>query len=371
MFNDFFMLNWLNFSDKTLIETLKLIGTALAIFLLFWFLRKPFSKYIFHILLELAKKTKSNLDNHMILAFEKPMQIFFIFLGVYLSLSYLPLSSAYNVLLSKFFRSSLIILISMGLYNLSGRNALLCEEIEKIINIKLDKILLPFFSKALRIIIIALTISIIAEEWDYDVNGFIAGLGLGGLAFALAAKDTVSNIFGGLVIILDKPFSIGDWILTSSVEGTVVDINFRSTKIRTFAQALVSLPNAQLANEPITNWTRMGKRRITFKLGITYDTPKDKLEKCIIEIRKMLENHPGIHPETIFVYFDSFSENSLEIFLYFFTNTTNWKEYLEVKEEINFSIMEIIENEGISVAFPSRSVYLQTPFAAAINNERE
>ena len=99
----------------------------------------------------------------------------------------------------------------------------------------------------------------VAQEWDYRIDGFIAGLGLGGLAFSLAAKDTLSNVFGGLVVILDKPFSIGDWIKTPSVEGTVEDISFRSTKVRTFAQALVTVPNATLANEPVTNWTRMGK----------------------------------------------------------------------------------------------------------------
>ncbi|MFA1822484.1 mechanosensitive ion channel family protein [Virgibacillus oceani] len=120
------------------------------------------------------------------------------------------------------------------------------------------------FSRTLRIVIIAISFSIIAQEFGYDVNGFVAGLGIGGLAFALAAKDALANMFGGIIIITKKPFTIGDWVLTPSVEGTVEDISFRSTKVRTFAQALVTVPNATLSNEPITNWSKMGKRQITF-----------------------------------------------------------------------------------------------------------
>ncbi|MFP3359363.1 mechanosensitive ion channel family protein, partial [Planococcus sp. SIMBA_143] len=125
-------------------------------------------------------------------------------------------------------------------------------------NVKIDHILIPFFSKALRLIIVAIGISVIAQEFEYDINGFVAGLGIGGLAFALAAKDALANLFGGIIIITEKPFTIGDWIKTPSVEGTIEDISFRSTKVRTFAQALVTVPNATLSNEAITNWSKMG-----------------------------------------------------------------------------------------------------------------
>ena len=211
----------------------------------------------------------------------------------------------------------------------------------------------------------AISASIIAQEWGYDVNGFVAGLGIGGLAFALAAQDSLSNFFGGIVIILDKPFSIGDWILTPNVEGTVEDINFRSTKVRTFAHALVTVPNATLAKNPITNWSKMGRRRITFNLGVTYTTPKEKLAKCVAGIETMLRTHEEIHPETIFVTFDSFNSSSLHIFIYCFTNTTAWGEFLKVKENVNFKILEILEQEGVSVAFPSRSVYFQNQLPEA------
>ena len=126
---------------------------------------------------------------------------------------------------------------------------------------------IPLLSKALRFVIIAIAITVILQEFDYEVSGFVAGLGLGGLAISLAAKEALANMLGGIVIITEKPFVIGDWIFTPSIEGTVVEITFRSTKVRTFADALVTMPNDTLVNEPITNWSRMEKRRHTFNLG--------------------------------------------------------------------------------------------------------
>jgi MscS family membrane protein len=119
------------------------------------------------------------------------------------------------------------------------------------------------------------------------------------------------------------------------------------------------VPNSILANEVITNWSKMGKRRITYKLGLKYSTSVDKIKKVVSEIREMLENHPAIHKQTIFVYFNEFADSSLNLFLYFFTKTINWKRYLEVREDVNLKIIEIMENEGVEFAFPSTSLYIE------------
>lgn len=332
---------------------------ALAIFFVFLVIRNIFVDIFFKVLGKIATRYKVDSSLSFLPCIENPLKAFLIFLGLYLALNYLSLTSYQEILLTKFFRGGIIAFIAWGLYNVAGE--CLFEEIRSKVDVDIDQILIPVASKVLRFIIVALAISIIAKEWGYDVSSFIAGLGLGGLAFALAAKDALANIFGGIVIITDKPFSIGEWIYTPSVEGTVEDITFRSTKVRTFANSLVSVPNSTLANEPITNWTKMGKRRVTFHLGVTYSTPRVKLQNCVYKIRDLLENHPEIHKDTIFVKFDRFNDSSLDIFIYFFTITTKWGDFLKVKEEINFKIMEILEGEGVSVAFPSRSIYLETP----------
>lgn len=334
---------------------------SIAIFILSLILRKAFVKYIYKFFHRLAKKTTTEVDEKILSAFEKPARFLIVIIGLYIAILNLEFVTTDNIVISRLFRSSIIALIFWGIYVLEDPHSGIFTGFSEKLNIHLDKILIPFISRVLRIITLVLAISIIAEEWDYHVESLIAGLGLGGLAFALAAKDSLANIFGGMVIILDKPFSIGDWICTSNVEGTVEDITFRSTRIRTFAQAIVTVPNSTLANEAITNWSKRGKRRISFNLGVTYTTSKEKLQKCVDRIKEMLINHPSVHYETIFVTFDKFNDSSLDIFLYFFTNTTDWEEYLNIKQDVNFRIMEILEMEDVSVAFPSTSVYLETP----------
>jgi len=348
-----------------IIETLlnvylwKQIGIAAAIFFVFLLIRRVFVRYVLKTVFKLLQRSKTDLDVKLLLAFEGPLKAFIVVLGIYFAFVYLPLTPYQDLLVLKFFRGFIIAIIMWALYNLIG--AYLFEELGSKLGLQIDKILIPFLTKVLRFIVIVLGLSIIAQEWGYNVSGFIAGLGLGGLAFALAAKDAIANIFGGIVIITDKPFSIGDWILTPSVEGTVEDISFRSTKVRTFANALVTVPNATLSNEAITNWTRMGKRRVSFYLGVTYTTTREKLEQCVKEIKDLLVNHPEVHKETIFVHFNDFNDSSLDIFIYFFTVTTVWGEYLRVREDINLKIMRILEGKGVSIAFPSRSIYMESP----------
>ncbi len=330
-----------------------LIAALIILFALL--LRGLFTRVVFILILRFTHKTKTDLDRAVIMAFEGPLKSLIMAIGIYLALYYLPLPPAFMLFVSNLFRSAVIIMIAWGFYNLVGGEAY--TQVSEKVN--LDYSLALFASKALRVIVISLAVVIIAQEWGYDVSGLVAGLGLGGLAISLAAKDALSNVFGGIVIVLDKPFAVGDWILTPSVEGTVEEMSLRSSRVRTFANALVTVPNAVLANEAITNWTRMQKRRVSFHLGVTYTTSRQQLQNCVNRIKDLLENHPEVHPDLIMVRFDQFGSSSLDIFIYFFTYTKVWTEFLAVKEEINFKIMEILEDEGVSVAFPSRSIYFE------------
>ncbi|WP_042455114.1 mechanosensitive ion channel family protein [Neobacillus dielmonensis] len=339
-------------------DMLKHLGISIGILLLFILFRNLFTKYVFQLILKLSRKTPTEFFTQICLAFERPLGWAFIIVGLYVAMEYFPFMEQQNALFLKFLRSMIIVLITWGLFNLTSPTSGILISVNEKINNKIDQILIPFISRTIRVILIAISISIIGQEFNYDVNGLVAGLGLGGLAFALAAKEAVGNLIGGIVIVTEKPFSIGDWILTPSVEGTVEDINFRSTKVRTFSQALVTVPNATLANEPITNWSRMGKRRITFDLALNYKTTKDQIERVVKRIEHMLNIHEDVHPDTIMVAFDHYNESSLDILIYFFTNTTVWAEHLKIKHDINLKIMEILEGEGVEVAFPSRNIYI-------------
>ena len=333
---------------------------ALIIVLSFYLVSRIFSLYIIRFFLYLTRKANIVYGTKLISAFHRPATMFLVVLGFYLAGLYLLAeNSRYEILATQAFRSVVIVFLSSGFYNLVSTTSELFSNIGATYD--LDKLFLSLLSKTLRIIIVAISFTILAQEWGYDVNGFVAGLGIGGLAFALAAQDTISNFFGGIVILVEKPFTIGDWILSGDVEGTVEDITFRSTKVRTFAQAVVTVPNSALAKQPITNWTRMGRRRIMFHLGVTYSTTRDQLDKCLKRIRQMIRIHPQIDPQTIFINFDKFGNSSLDIFIYCFTQTTVWGEWLAAKEDILFNIMDILEQEGVTVAFPSQSIYFENP----------
>lgn len=340
-------------------ETSLLWIKSLLSMIIFFFLSKSLSSLLLTILSKLSFKTKSHYDDILLSAFKKPLQWFIISFGIYFSLSFFDFSLEFSDIITHLFRSIVVILIGTGLFNLSVKSSGLFDFLHNKTDINIDRILIPFISRSIQTIIIFLVIAVIAEEWGYDVNGFVAGLGIGGLAFAFAAKDTLSNLLSGFILILEKPFSIGHWIKIGNTEGTVEDINLRSTKIRTFSQALVSVPNSQVSNIHITNFSKMNKRRITFNLGLNYDTPRIKIQKCIDEIHHYLKNNSEIHQETIFVHFNEFNSSSLDIFLYFFTKTTNWSEYLKTRESVNLKILEIIERNEVSIAFPSQTLYIE------------
>jgi MscS family membrane protein len=327
---------------------------ALAIVFGFFVLSRLVPKLIRKLLMRLSKKTKLDCAK-LAQAFETPLSLLIICAGLYLAALYLLGDTASGQFFTKVFRSLVIIFITQGLYNLVSSSSGLLLALGS--NYDLDKLFLSLLSKALRGVIVAISLVILVQEWGYDITGFIAGLGLGGLAFALAAQDTAANLIGGVVILTEKPFTIGDWIVAGEVEGTVEDITFRSTKVRTFAQAVVTVPNSSLAKEPITNWTRMGRRRINFSLRVAWDTPRAKLEGCIESIRQMLRSHPDLHPAVIFANFEKIGENSLDIYINCFTKSTATARWLEVREEILFKIMDILKEQGVCLALPSRRVY--------------
>ncbi|SDG92337.1 MscS family membrane protein [Alteribacillus persepolensis] len=345
------------------------IGIAVVIFLLFFVFRKLFTTYIFKIIMRFAKKSPTDLFTNLLVAFEKPIRFFIGILGIYLAILYLPIPREDLGVIHTIYRSVISICIGWGLFNYVSASSTIYDRISRKIEDGADSMLIPFLSKLLRFIIVALTITVIAYEWNYDINGFIAGLGLGGLAFALAAQDTLSNFFGGVIIVTERPFKNGDWIQTPTVEGIVEDISFRSTKVRTFEDSLVTVPNRTLAHEAITNWSEMDKRLISFTIGVEYKTSREKLERVVQRIEDMLYNDEDIDKELIIVRLDELAASSYDIFLYFFTKTTAWVEWYNVKQQMILEVIRILEEEDVQVAFPSRSLYMEknaAPFKEAL-----
>jgi MscS family membrane protein len=222
----------------------------------------------------------------------------------------------------------------------------------------LDYQLIPLIIRSLRILIITLGILFILENFGYDITSLLAGLGLGGLAFALAAQDTVGNLFGSITVFSDKSFQLGDWISIGDIEGTVEDIGFRSTRIRRFDQALVTVPNSQFIKGGVVNYSARKTRRIEFYLGIMYGTSVTKIKEVVESLKKIIEGDDRFDHSFYMVKFTDFGVYSLNIYIYCFTKTTVWIEFLNVREEFNLKIMQLLEELGVRVAYPSQTLYL-------------
>lgn len=322
---------------------------ALVIVVGFFLLSRLFPYILTRLSRRLGKGAKVDIGN-IIRSFAKPLSFLLLLTGFYLAAISLLNSVATIQFTTKVFRSLVILLVARGLDNLVSSTSGLLAELGN--SYDLDKLFLALLGKSLRGLIYTIGAVILIQEWGYDITGFIAGLGLGGLAFALAAQDTAANLIGGIVILTEKPFTIGDWIATEKIEGIVEDITFRSTKIRTFAQALVTAPNSALAKEPITNWTRMGRRQILMRIGVALDTPRVNLEKSLVAIRRVLQENPDLHPSVKLASFEKIRDYGLDIYINCYARATALAEWLGVRENILFQVLAILEEEGVSLARP-------------------
>lgn len=224
----------------------------------------------------------------------------------------------------------------------------------------IEEQLVPFIKTALKAVIVALALVVILQEWNYDVTSLIAGLGLAGLAVSLAAQETVADLFAFSTIVSDRPFQVGEFIATPHVEGTVVSIGPRSTRIRRLDQAYVSVPNAMIAKNLVINWSRLSRRHINFVLGVSYRTTPDEMRALLERLRALLRAHPGADPDTVQVYFNDFGDSALNIMVRCYIAQPDWAAFQAEREAINLKILEIVDELGLSIAYPSRSIYVHS-----------
>jgi len=325
---------------------------AFGVFFLFLLFRKIFTLTIVKTAKIFVGKTKTNIDDKILDSLIQPFDFMFIIFGLHIASMILSIDNQVIVIT----KSMLIFVLFWFLYNLIIGFE---KDILKIFGKKVSQEIGLFLVKSLKVFIIALGIVAVLQNLGINVSAFIASLGLGGLAFALAAKDTAANLFGGFAILSDNIFKIGDWVKIGGVEGTVEDIGMRTTKIRAFDKRLIVVPNATIANSAVDNFSRRDRRRIKMRIGLTYSTTPETMNKILKETREMLHNHPKIHKEPLFVYFDEFDDSSLSLFFYLFTTTAVWEEYLKIREDINLKIIDIIKRNGSDFAFPSQSIYFE------------
>lgn len=233
---------------------------------------------------------------------------------------------------------------------------------------KFDDVLIPLVRKAIKLFIIAFGLIYMAVSLNINILPMLTGLGIGGLAFAFAAKDTIENFFGSIAVIADRAFEVGDWVVIDDVEGTVESVGFRSTRIRTFYNSLMVVPNATLVRATVDNYGQRKYRRWKTYLGVQYDTPPDKIIAFTEGVREIVRSHPYTRKDYFQVYLNQFSGSSLDILLYVFWETPDWSTELRERERMALDIIRLADQLGVEFAFPTQTIHMYKEEHAAQHN---
>jgi MscS family membrane protein len=223
---------------------------------------------------------------------------------------------------------------------------------------KFDDMLVPLLRRTLKIFVVLAGIAYVASRSTDDLWTLLAGLSIGGAVLAFAFKDSLENVFGTFTVLLDKPFQLGDWITVQDVDGTVEGVGFRSTRVRTFYNSVITVPNNTFINAKVDNWGARRYRRIRTILGLSYSTPPEKVEAFCEGVREVIRRHPYTRKDYYHVYLVDFGENALEVLLYAFVETPDWSMELREKHRLMADILRVAEKLGIEFAFPTRTLHM-------------
>ena len=332
-----------------------LIG--LGIFLIFLLFRGLISKLIIGRLKKIAKRTTNKLDDTFVEAMEGPARFFPIVIGFFIASYYLEFSPESQSFIDNVNKSLITILIFWLIHQFIEPVTYLLGGLEKL----LTKELIGWIVKALKILIFILGAAAVLELWGIKIGPIIAGLGLFGVAVALGAQDLFKNLISGILVLVEKRFKVGDWIIVEDIiEGIVERIGFRSTVVRKFDKSLAIIPNFQFAENAVINVSATTNWIISWVITLQYNTTVDQLKKIRDEIEKYVTTHKDYkislgHAVRV----DKFSDSSIDMYIRCFTVTDDWDEWLAVKERLAIEIKQIVEKNNASFAFPSQSIYVE------------
>ena len=302
-----------------------------------------------------TQKTETLLDDILLDSVRKPVILVIVIIGFFLGSKTLTLSPSMAIFFGNVVE--FLVILNAGWFLISFVDSMIQHYVMPFAQkteTELDDHLVPVIRTLLKVILFAITLVVGFSNIGFDVGAFLAGLGIGGLAFAFAAKDLIANLFGGITILADKPFKIGDMVEVKGKRGTVLEIGMRTTKIRTIDNTVIIIPNSNITVDLVENVTAGGERRFKFTIGVTYDTPAKKLAQAMDIIKKAINSMPGANTERTLVFFDQFNSHSLDITAIYFMKSMDG--FLVQKTELNMTIKKAFEKAKISMAFPTQTL---------------
>jgi MscS family membrane protein len=335
------------------------MGILLVIFLSF-LIHKFLSFLLSRLLYKGASKMGyDKLVRPYLIPVAKPLSLFVVFVFIMVAFPLLQLPVEMAKYFTFFFKAILPLFATLVFYKLVDVFSLYLEKLSGKKDSGIDDHVIPIIRKVLRVFVVIVGGLFILQNMDVNITALLAGLSIGGLAVALAAQDTIKNFFGSLMIFIDKPFSVGHWITSGGIDGTVEDVGFRSTRIRTFRNSLQYVPNGQLADSAIDNHGLRQYRRFFMHIAITYDTPPDLIEVFVLGLRKIVEKHPKTRKDFYIVEFNEMGDFSLKIMFYIFFAVPTWPEELKARHEVLIEIVRLAEKLGVRFAFPTSTLHME------------
>ena len=324
-------------------------------------LRKVFLERLLGPLRKLLDRTDTTYDDQLLEAVQRPLRWLVNLVAIYFALLVLDLPSELMAVASLILQTVGTVMVAWMVHKLIDVAVAAMADFSQDTRSEIDDYLVPVIGRVLRVALFVLVFMLIVQQWGYDVTSLLAGLGLGGLAFALAARPTLANWFGSIMIFTDRPFVIGDRIDIDAGTGVVEEVGLRSTRIRTREDSLITVPNADIAAKSIENLSARRERRIETTVGLVYGTSVDQVREIVGGIRRLVEEHDELASENAVVRFRDFGDSALEVYVDCYARTTGRGDYFRIREEFLYRISEVVEAAGSSFAFPSRSLYLETP----------
>lgn len=320
--------------------------------------RRIVTRLIFPMLRRLSAKTETTLDDKLFAALQSPIAAFIMLVGVFAALKVLKLPEGFDEDLSYGSRFAFSLVIFWGLWRALSSLLDHGQEYTRTRQMGISAFM-PWIKKTLMTVFLIFGVLLTIQGLGYDVRAILAGLGIGSLAFALAAQDSLANIFGAIVVAVDQPFKIGETVRIGTNVGGVEDIGLRSTRIRLVDKSLMVIPNKTVAAETITNLSRFTRRRVEQVIGLTYDTTPEQMDAIVEEIRKIITSQPEVDAPGVMVFFRDLNASSLDIWIVYETPDPDFQKHMRVKQRINLAIMRAVEARGLSFAFPTQTVHLE------------
>ncbi len=323
-------------------------------------LRRIFEFILDNYIRRVTQKTKFTWDDDLLDGIERPIGFIFLIAFFYLTYTNLQLSVQVNLYLSKILEIAVSVGFVWLFYNLADVFAKYLTVVTSKTGNKLDDQLVPLVRKTLRFFIVTMGVILILQNNGYNVASLIAGLGIGGLAVALAAKDTLANFFGSITIFADRPFRIGDWIKVGNVEGVVEEVGFRTTRVRTFYNSLVSVPNSNIATTDIDNYGLRQYRRLKMVLNLTYSTTPQQMEAFVEGLKATVKANKHFRQDFYEIHFNSFGAHSLDVLVYVFFDVPDWSTELQQRHNFLLEILRLAQEIGVEFAFPTQTLHVDS-----------